>query len=292
MLLSLVLRSTISFLAMCALCAAEKRAHFSTRDLYGLQSTIWHNFISPNNAIQAASINSSLFDENVRGRVDVTREFIGAELNTEYFFGLFAQLQTSQSFTLLGIPVSYEIVHFTGNQDIASSATLVNFNSSLWGPFTLEIHAWNKFNVRGKLQQYEVTFRNWNLFVGENLQRLAAQKFGGSVPNTVSYVADQLANTICQIHDQYCTRENKQYQDSATCHRFLTAEIPFGEGHEMGRNTLLCRMAHYPMVPLRPNVHCGHIGPDGGGMCDNKESYSDRISQAFWQHTWMPQELE
>ena len=31
--------------------------------------------------------------------------------------------------------------------------------------------------------------------------------------------------------------------------------------------TVLCRYIHQNMVSFRPEVHCPHIGPTGGGMC-------------------------
>lgn len=40
-------------------------------------------FMYPNNTIQATQINSTLFAENVQGRVDLTSTFDGRELNTE-----------------------------------------------------------------------------------------------------------------------------------------------------------------------------------------------------------------
>jgi len=40
-------------------------------------------FMYPNNTIEAAKINSTLFSENVQGRVDLTSTFDGRELNTE-----------------------------------------------------------------------------------------------------------------------------------------------------------------------------------------------------------------
>jgi hypothetical protein len=40
-------------------------------------------FMYPNNTVEAAKINSTLFAENVQGRVDVTNTFDGRELNTE-----------------------------------------------------------------------------------------------------------------------------------------------------------------------------------------------------------------
>jgi hypothetical protein len=40
-------------------------------------------FMYPNNTIEAAKINSTLFAETVQGRVDATTTFDGRELNTE-----------------------------------------------------------------------------------------------------------------------------------------------------------------------------------------------------------------
>jgi hypothetical protein len=42
-------------------------------------------FMYPNNTIEAAKINSTLFAENIQGRVDLTSTFDGRELNTEVF---------------------------------------------------------------------------------------------------------------------------------------------------------------------------------------------------------------
>ena len=117
--------------------------NFSFEQLFQLQKKFLDNFISPANAaqvhassplgqrpslayqyLQAKSINSSLLAPNVQGRVDITRTFSGQELNSEYLFGLFANLATSTTqFSLLGIPLAYEITHFAASQNIASAST-------------------------------------------------------------------------------------------------------------------------------------------------------------------------
>ncbi|KAK7718032.1 hypothetical protein SLS57_006179 [Botryosphaeria dothidea] len=275
-----------------SICSAAERPHFSLKELYKLQESIWENFIAPNNAIQAESVNSSLLTPDIRGRVDITREFIGAELNTEYLFGLFAQIEETNEYSLLGVPVAYDMVSFTGNQDVANAVTLIHFNSTVWGPFTLEVHVRSKFNVRGQLMQYDATFRQWDLFLEEGYQRIAATQFGGSIQRARRFITDQIAKTVCQVHEQSCDGENRQWKDKKECYRFLVHEIPFGAGHAMGRNNLICRMMHTSMVPIRPATHCPHIGPTGGGMCDNKESYADRINQDFWKYSWTPEALE
>ncbi len=85
-----------------------------------------HRYISArvvNVRPQAKSINSTIFAEDVQGRVDITRTFLGRELNTEYLFGLFANIAANKNeFTLLGYPTSYEITHFAASQNIASAS--------------------------------------------------------------------------------------------------------------------------------------------------------------------------
>lgn len=98
---------------------------FSFNQLWDLNKKFLENFIYPADIVQAQAINSTLLSEDVLGRIDITRTFKGRELNTEYLFGLFANLASVSpgAISLLGIPLSYEIVHFTANQNIVSSLT-------------------------------------------------------------------------------------------------------------------------------------------------------------------------
>ena len=85
--------------------------------------------------------------DDVQGRVDITRTFDGREINTEYLFGLFANLALSaadpNAFSLLGIPTAYEITHFAASENIASASTryVIFFSCSPYltsNPFTVE----------------------------------------------------------------------------------------------------------------------------------------------------------
>lgn len=81
---------------------------FTFNELYDMTTHFFDQFVYPNNVIQAKSINSTLWAEDVVGRVDATRNFNGRELNTEYAFGLFSQIALNPgAFTLLGMPMSY-----------------------------------------------------------------------------------------------------------------------------------------------------------------------------------------
>jgi hypothetical protein len=98
--------------------------HYTFDELYNLQVKFFDNFIYPADITQAKSINLTLLAEDVQGRIDVTRTFDGRELNTEYLFGLFANLAADpNSISLLRVPISYKILHFAANKYITSAAT-------------------------------------------------------------------------------------------------------------------------------------------------------------------------
>jgi hypothetical protein len=42
---------------------------------------------------------------------------------------------------------------------------------------------------------------------------------------------------------------------------------------------------HQNMVPLRPEVHCPHIGPSGGGMCVDDRTYVGNLEENYFVNT-------
>ncbi|KAL8954220.1 MAG: hypothetical protein Q9183_007260, partial [Haloplaca sp. 2 TL-2023] len=269
---------------------------FTFNQLWILQKKFSDSFIYPANVAIAKSINSTLLAENVQGRVDVTRTFDGRELNTEYLFGLFAnlaELGDKGTTTLLGIPKGYEIVKFAANQNVVSVVTRFQFSFPLLSlTIPIEIEAWNTFNSVGQISQYDATFRYWQWTV-DYLLEAAGKRFGtNSTAATVVALQNLLAESICQTEEESCKDGNKQYDSKAECLDFLTKRIRFGAAYELGmsspyslfivsqilsldwmeretlwpwsnwliyrfsstgRNTLLCRMGHQNMVPLRPD---------------------------------------
>ncbi len=216
----------------------------------------------------------------MQGRVDITRTFPGRELNTEYLFGLFTD---PASISLLGLPVAYEVTEFTAHDYIAAATTVVMFNSTLFDmvvPVTIDTFiAWND---GGEILQYDATFR-WFGFLLDTLIAAAARKLGSpTVAEAITTLAHTLATGICQVHDKHCTGANKQYRDTTECISFLTEGIRFGKDYELGRNTLLCRSVHQQMVQFRPEVHCPHIGPSGGGMCVDDQTYEEKVLEKYF----------
>jgi hypothetical protein len=137
--------------------------HYTFNELYKLQIKFFDNFIYPADITQAKSINSTLLAKDVQRRINVTRTFDGRELNTEYLFRLFANVAADpNSISLLGVPISYEILHFAANEYITSAATRFIFNFTKLGLIIpIEIDSWNTWNKAGQVTQYDRSFKYW-----------------------------------------------------------------------------------------------------------------------------------
>lgn len=264
--------------------------HYTFDELYNLQVKFFDNFIYPADITQAKSINSTLLAEDVQGRIDITRTFDGRELNTEYLFGLFANLAADpNSISLLGVPISYEILHFAANEYITSAATRFMFNFTSLGLIVpIEIDSWNTWNKAGQVTQYDGSFKYWQWTVDYIIASSAPLFNATSPPQAVEILTRALASSICETATTYCNGTNTQYSNMAACYQYLTQEVRFGEAYELGRNTVLCRMVHQNMVPFRPSVHCPHIGPSGGGYCTDDTTYVGTVEEDYFNISFIP----
>ncbi|KAL9596661.1 MAG: hypothetical protein Q9219_005656 [cf. Caloplaca sp. 3 TL-2023] len=273
--------------------AGATQPNYTYPQLWSLNKKFLDNFIYPASAAQANAINSTLLAEDIQGRIDVTRTFDGRELNTEYLFGLFANLAKAGpgAVTLLGVPQSYEILHFAASGNVVSSLTRFQFNFTALDNLVVPIiiDSWATYNARGQISQYDATFKYWQWTV-DYLFQAAGQKFGtNSTQATVAVLAQAIAKSICQTATKSCAGRNKQYQNNEECMAYLTGKVRFGAAYELGRDTLLCRMVHQNMVPLRPEVHCSHIGKTGGGYCvDDKDYRQTVLDDHFTRAPWVP----
>jgi hypothetical protein len=276
----------------------------------------WESFMSPANVAHAQSVTSELLTPNVslypgngnqkdhgtnhkqvQGRIDVSRTIDGAELNTEYLFGLFTNLvqdgKLPESMSLVGIPQSYVITHFAANGNTASASTIIQFSFPSFGlTLPVEIDTWKVWDANCQVIQYDATFR-WFEYLLDTLLQAKQQPTTGDVDDSskemvIGSLSDGLAASICSIHDTYCTSDLRQYNSTEYCNQFLTKQTRFGAAYEMGRNTLLCRMIHQNLVPSRPEVHCSHIGPSGGGMCSDDSTYAQKVEQQYFKGPFMP----
>lgn len=102
-------------------------------------------------------------------------------------------------------------------------------------------------------------------------------------------VRQGLIPRLCASIQQLCTGGNQVYDSTEACVRFLTP-LPvrrFEEG-----NIVACRAYHAPLARFRPDVHCAHVGPSGGGKCVDKpfeSMYEDDVKMLGL--PWMGPEL-
>ncbi|ORY23192.1 hypothetical protein BCR39DRAFT_362087 [Naematelia encephala] len=228
-------------------------------------------FIAPNDVAQAKEINSTFFADDVIGTVDLSTTFVGRELNTEYTFGLFAILaQSPTDPALYGQPVSANVTALVIQGQTVALGMIVMFNYlTLNKAFPVEIDGFFTFNDQSKIQQYDVTFRRYawaSQIITPQLIPLMAKAINISSTNGTYVLQQYLATRTCQGAEQYCTGDNKQYDSYDSCMSFATS-IDLGEAWRLGDNNLNCRYLHTAMLPLRPSVHCPHVGPSGGDMC-------------------------
>ncbi|KAK3060205.1 hypothetical protein LTS18_009079, partial [Coniosporium uncinatum] len=206
---------------------------YTYTELWDLHKAFWDAFIYPNNLAEAAKVNSSIFASNALGRVDVTRTFDGAELNTEYVFGLFADLGETDGFSLLGTPKTYKITKFAANENLVSSSVIIQFDFRIFNrSVPVQIDTWVTFDSNKQVAQYDSTFHllDW-LFA--QLYMVAQKQF--KTPNvtvTQQVLATDLAFSICKTHDTYCTgagHNYTQYENTKSCMDFLTKDVRFGQ---------------------------------------------------------------
>ncbi len=256
---------------------------FSQQQLYQLTSNFWNNFMYPKNCAQSQSINSTLLSQNIQGRIDLTRTFVGQELNTEYLFGLFCNLQSGSSFNVLGAPLNWTFTEFVGYGNLVSNTVLVYFNISSVGLVSpVSIQTYISFDSCGRISQYDAVFK-WMDWQFQTVFAAGAALLGTTNATVVQdTLAELLASNICGVAQQYCTGSLQQYSSVEECMGFLTQQVPFGEAWQLGMDTLVCRDMHVNMVPYRPTVHCSHIGPTGGGMCTNDRTYASFVSNPFF----------
>jgi hypothetical protein len=131
--------------------------NFTSTHLYNLTNRFLQNHMYPLNIAQSLSINSSLLSPDILGRVDATRNYAGRELNTEYLFGLFANIALNpDAFTLLGYPVNYTFTRFLGSGNVVSFAAVVEYMSPVTKTkVPQELDFWVTFNEKGEISQYD-----------------------------------------------------------------------------------------------------------------------------------------
>lgn len=255
---------------------------FSFDTLDRLNQNFWNRFIYPHNVDEALSLNSTLFSEDVIGRVDDSRTFYGRELNTEYVFGSFATLGTNGSImSILGVPIDHENIRIATHQNMMSVTERVLFNITFLNMVVpVQIEMWFAFNAQEEIIAYDTSFRWFTWLFDDILRGLKIHEPDVThADSLVSAFKSILVRQICDTATEYCSEPHTiQYESHSQCVDFLNQQVRLGSSYEFGMDTILCRSLHQLMLPLRPLVHCPHIGPAGGGMCVDDLEYSTVVN--------------
>jgi hypothetical protein len=170
------------------------------------------------------------------------------------------------------------------------------------GAVPVLLNTWFRFDDNNKIVSWDGIIGRFPWLMQTLTPAIAesiANELNISGPDATNY--DQLihhraALDICLVHQMYCHGQDQQYADYDKCMDTILNKKPLGDWWAMGidngvfsygrfivlqlanvRTTLheaLCRWIHMGMVQFRPSVHCPHIGPTGGDMC-NPRTVSD-----------------
>ncbi|PBK75174.1 hypothetical protein ARMSODRAFT_509260 [Armillaria solidipes] len=244
-----------------------------------------NDFIDPAPIVEQGKV--STLADNVIGRVDVTTNFVGRELNIEYIYGLFLEGSKANTTQLIPTPVGFTPQALVIEQPVVFVSFIVNFSfPTVDLTLPLQIDAVVRFDdTNMTITSYDATFRRWSQFwdyfipllvpkVTEEL--MAANTTGVDYGNSTDIIVHRAAADICTEAQTYCLGENRQYESYEQCVQFLTKEVPFGASWSGGENTGFCRYIHKNMVKYRPEVHCPHVGPSGGDYCIPR-NYTDIV---------------
>ncbi|KAF4301440.1 hypothetical protein GTA08_BOTSDO10783 [Botryosphaeria dothidea] len=242
---------------------------FAARNLRTIQS-IYNLTVYPNNAQIIAQGGSAvppgLFDSQAKGRITPLGNFTDFEDSIEYFFGLAPTPQGNAA----GIGLyEAEVVSFTsGCPEVAASTVYLKGGAVdkekggllAGSPTTIlkQVAFW-RFDSEGFVQQYDAWI--------PTLQLWTATANGIDYENrTIQQGA--IAQVLCPTIQQRCVGQDQQYQSVEDCTaQLLTKE--FGTFDEVWGDNIVCRMIHLILTVIRPDVHCAHVGPTGGGKCVN-----------------------
>lgn len=213
----------------------------------------------------SAAVPDNLFNENVTGRVTPLGSFEGLNNSIEYFFVI--AVPSPPNYSAFS---KAEVVQFSSECPEVAAST-VHLESSLFIPgqppkavSTLKQIAFWNFDENGAVLNYDAlvpSLSRWTSSDGA-IDLYAPEAQQGSIVG------------VCNTATERCVGPNKQYESFEQCVQFLTAK-PFGHYDDIWGDNVICRSIHLLLTITRPDIHCPHVGPDGGGKCIDK-SYADK----------------
>jgi len=209
--------------------------------------TLYANLVYPiaQQILATETYPAGLFSNTTGGRIVPLGEFTDPLGSFEYFYGLAGASHV----------VSLAFVHMMAKGNMVAFRVDILFDGNAThtgqtGLYNLTQEGWITFDEESRILSYDLV-----------ILRLGQSNLPVPTSAYPAYYAE-----ICQVHEAYCTGANQQYADYSSCLADLATQ-PYGTWDNAGSNTTVCRILHSILVPLRPEFHCPHIGPTGGGFC-------------------------
>jgi len=232
---------------------AARKEIFLNRVLQVYNMTVYPN----NNRIIETGILPDILAENVHARVyDFAINLEGPLTTAEYFYGLTPNDYTGQQEPLVTVVGGIGVQHFIADEDQAWS--IINYISlNLDTGETLngtQFGHW-RFNEQNKIIE------------ADNYQFYYDILFREMVPDSAyPFYKALLLNQTCTREVMNCVGANQQYANYTACADHILT-LPFGSPLLNEWNSGTCRWFHSTLTFLRPDFHCPHVGPTGGGVC-------------------------
>ncbi|KAK4152410.1 hypothetical protein C8A00DRAFT_16286 [Chaetomidium leptoderma] len=244
---------------------SQPPAGFYARRNFRTISSIYNLTVYPNQlpifGAGGAGVPKRLFNQDVVGRVDPVGNFTGFEHSIEYFFALSPLPQGNPAKAAI---TGYKMTEFSSQcRDVAASVvylycSVVNPGGEDHGkplPPLKQVAFW-RFDKQGAVLKYDAWIPNLNSWVETT---------------TGAYVADPhfragSIQQICAATQMRCNGANTQWDSVEECVATLSKKT-YGSYDEAWGDNVVCRTIHLVLTQVRPDVHCPHVGPTGGGKC-------------------------
>lgn len=258
---SLMVGFLLSVLATTSVARAGREPSYVRRNRETIES-IYDLVVFPNNVPIAqglsAAVPDNLFNDDVTGRVTPLGAFSGLNDSLEYFFAISIPIPPNYS----GFSKA-DVVQFSSECPEVAAST-VYLETSLFIPnrtqpavSTLkEVAFWN-FDENGAVLFFDAWIPNLSEWISVTR---------GGIDIYSPEVQQGTIAGICQTSAARCTGPNQQYESFEDCVQTLSGKT-YGNYDNVWGDNVVCRSIHTLLTATRPDVHCAHIGPSGGGKC-------------------------
>ncbi|SPO00356.1 uncharacterized protein DNG_03201 [Cephalotrichum gorgonifer] len=267
---------------------AFKKCDYRARN-FNTISSIYNLTVYPNQVPiifgGAGNVPDGLFSHSVAGRVYPVGNFKGFEDSIEYFFALAPLPQGNIKSAAI---TSYKITSFTsGCRNVAAS--VVYLYSSVVDPASpdfgkplapLKQVAFWRFDGQGAVVKYDAWIPSLDRWI----------ELIDGTPSTDPTYEMQTIQRVCATAQLTCSGPNQQWGSVEECVADLS-QRKYGSYSNAWGDNIVCRTIHLVLTQARPDHHCPHVGPTGGGKCvdvpypedflSDEDLYGDLVGETF-----------